>query len=74
MDEGVLGGRREEVLLLVVSVLRLVGSDVGKKVEVVGWSRGDRGAGDNVGRGVGDIEERKVLDVVKGGLDELWRW
>ena len=42
--------------------------------EVVGWDGGDRGTGDDIGGGIRDVEEREVLDVVKGGPDELWRW
>ena len=74
VDKGVLGGRREDILLLVVAILRLVGSDVGEEFKVIGGSRGDGGAGDDISRGVGDVEEGVVLDVVKGGPDELWRW
>ena len=74
VDEGVLGGRREDVLLLVVTVLRLVGGDVGKEFEVVGWGGRDGGTGDDIGRGVGDVEEGIILDVVKGRPDKLWRW
>ena len=74
MDKGVLGGRREDIFLLVVVVFGLVGGNVGKKLEVVGGSGGNGGTGDDVGGGLGDIEERVVLDVVKGGPDELWRW
>ena len=33
VDEGILGGRREEVFLLVFLVLGLVGSNIGKDVE-----------------------------------------
>ena len=74
VDKGVLGGRREDVLLFVITVFRLVGGDVGKKFEVVGGSGGDGGTGDNIGGGVRDVEEGEVLDVVKGGPDEFGRW
>ena len=74
VHEGVLGGRWEDVLLLVVTVLRLVGGDVSEELKVVGGSGGDGGAGDDVGGGIGDVEEREVLNVVKGGPDKLWRW
>ena len=47
---------------------------MGKGFEVGDRSGGDRGAGDDVGGGVRDVEEGKVLNVVKGGPDELWRW
>ena len=49
VHKGVLGGRWEEVLLLVVAVLRLVGSDVGEEFEVVGGSGGDGSTGDDIG-------------------------
>ena len=74
VDKGVLGGRREDVFLLVVAVLRLVGGDVGKEFKVIGGSGGDGGTGDDIDRGVGDVEEWEVLDVVKSGPDKLWRW
>ena len=60
--------------MLVVAVLRFVGGDVGKEFEVVGGSGGDGGTSDDVGGGVGDVEEREVLDVIKGRPDKLWRW
>ena len=74
VDKGVLGGRREDVLLLVVMVFRLIGGDVSKEFEIVGWGRGDGGTSDDIGRGVGDVEEGIVLDIVKSGPDKLWRW
>ena len=74
IDKGILGGRREEVLLFVVTVLGLVGGDVGEEFEVIGGSGGDRGTGDNIGGGVRDVEEREIFNVVKGGPDECWRW
>ena len=67
VHKGILGGHREEILLLVVAVLGFIGGDVGKGLKVVSRSGGDRGTGDDVGRGVGDVEERDILDVVKGG-------
>ena len=67
-----MGGRWEDVLLLVVAVLRFVGGDVGKEFEVIGGSGGDGGAGDDIGGGVGDVEEGIVLDVVKDRPDKLW--
>ena len=42
-DKGVLGGCREEVLLLVFMVLRLVGGDVGEDVKTDNWG-GEMGA------------------------------
>ena len=74
VHEGVLGGRRKDVLLFIVAVLGFVGGDVGEEFEVVGRSGGDGGTGDDISRGVGDVEEGIVLDVVKGGPDEFWRW
>ena len=67
-----MGGRWEDILLLVVMVLRLVGGDVGEEFEVVGRGGGDGGTSDNIGWGVGDVEEGKVLDIIKGGPDEFW--
>ena len=74
MDKQVLGGCREEVLLLVFTIGRLIGGNVGKGLKVVGWGRGDGGTGDNVGGGVRDVEEWEVLNVVKGRPDEFWQW
>ena len=73
MDKGILGVRWEEVLLLVVTVLGLVGGNVGEEFEVIGGSGGDGGTGDDVVGGVGDVKKREVLDVVKGGPDKFWR-
>ena len=69
-----MGGCGEEVFLFVVAVLRLVVGDVGKEFKIVGRSGGDGGTGDDVGGGVRDVEEREVLDVVKGRPDKFWRW
>jgi len=69
VDKGILGGCGEEVLFFVVLVLGLVVGNMGEELKVVGRSRGDRGTGNDVGGGVRDIEEGKVLDVVKGGPD-----
>ena len=74
MDKRVLGGRGEDILLLVITVLGLVGGNVSKEFEVVGRGRGDGGTGDDVGGGVGDVEEGEVFSVVKSGPDKLWRW
>jgi len=74
VDKGVLGGHGEEVFLLVFLVLGLVGGDVGEDVKANDWSGGDGGTGDDVGGTVRDIEEREVLDVVKGGPDRSGRW
>jgi len=74
MDKGVLGGHREDILLLVVAVLGFVGGNMGKEFEIVGGSGGDRGTGDDVGGGVGDVEKWVVLNIVKGRPDEFWQW
>ena len=68
-----MGGRREDIFLFVITILRLVSGDMGKEFKVVGRSRGDGGAGDDIGGEVRDVEEREVLDIVKGGPDEFWR-
>ena len=70
-DKGVLSGHREEVLLLIFVVLRLVGDDVGEGVKTGNWGRGDGGAGDNIGWAVGDVEEGVVFRVVKDRPGEL---
>jgi len=74
VDKGILGGRRKEVLFLVFTILRFVEGDMGKGIEAINRGRGDGGAGNNVLRAVRDIEEREVLDVVKGGPDRSGRW
>ena len=73
-DKGVLGGCREEVLLLVFTVLGFVGGDVGKDVKTDNWGGGDRGTGDNIRWTVRDVEEREILNVVKGGPDRSGGW
>ena len=47
---------------------------MGKDFETVGRGRRDRGSSDNIGRAVQDVEEGEVLDIIKGGPDELWWW
>jgi len=74
VDKGILGGRREEILFFVLMVLGLVGGDMGKDIKTDNWGRGDGGAGNNIGGTVRDVEEREVLDVVKGGPDRSGRW
>jgi len=74
VDEGVLGGCGEKVFLLVISVLGLVGSDMGKDVKTKNWGRGDRGTGDNICRAVRDVEEGEVFNVIKSGPDRSGRW
>ena len=70
-NKGVLGGCREEVLLLVFTVLRLMGGNVGEDVKTGNWGGGDRGAGDDIGGAVGDVDEGEVFDVVKDGPGEF---
>jgi len=74
VDEGVLGGCREEVLFLVFMVLMFVEGDIGEGAKVVGDNRGLESAGDNIGRAVRDVEEGEILDVVKGGPDRSGGW
>ena len=66
MDKRVLGGRREEILFFVLTVLGFMGGDVGEDVKTNNWGRGDGGAGDDIGGTVRDVKEWEVLDVVKG--------
>ena len=73
-DKGVLSGCGEVVLLFVFTVLGLVGGDVGEDVKTDNWGGGDGGTGDDVGGAVGDVEEREVLVVIKGGPDRRGRW
>jgi len=67
VDEGILGGHGEEVLFLIFMILGFVEGDVGEGVKAVDGGRGDRGTGNNVLGAVRDVEERKVLNVVKSG-------
>jgi len=73
-NKGVLGGCWEEVLLFIFMVLDFMEGDVGEGVKAIDGSGGDGGTGDDVCRAVRDIEEREVLDVVKGGPDRSGRW
>jgi len=74
VDVGVLGGRREEILSFVFSVLGFVGGDVGKDVETGDGSGGDGGTGDDVSGAVRDVEEGVIFRVVKDGPSELRGW
>jgi len=74
VDKRVLGGCRKEVFLFVLMVLGLVGGDMGEDVKTDNWGRGDGGAGDDISGTVRDVEEREVLDIVKGGPDRSRRW
>jgi len=73
-DEGVLGGGRKEVLLLVFTVLGLVGGDVSKDIKTDDWGGGDGGTGDNVHGAVRDVEKGVIFWVVKNGPSELRGW
>jgi len=74
VDVGVLGGRGEEIFFLVFTVLRFVGSDMGKDVKTKDGGGGDRGTGDNVCGAVGDVEEGVVFWVVKDRPGEFGSW
>jgi len=69
VDKGILGGRGKEVLFLVLTVLGLMGSDIGKDIKTNNWGRRDGGAGNDIGGTVRDVKEREVLDIIKGGPD-----
>jgi len=73
-NKGVLGGCGEEVLLLVFTVLRLVGGDVGKDVKTGNWGRGDGGTSDDICGAVGNVEGWVVLWVVKDRPGEFGGW
>ena len=74
VDEGVLGGRRKEVFLLVFAIGKFVGRDVGKDVKTVDGSRGDGGTGNDIGGAIQDIEEGVIFRVVKDGPGKLRGW
>jgi len=69
-----LGGHGKEVFLFVLMVLGLVGGDMSKDIKTDNWGRGDGGAGNDIGGTVRDVEEREVLNIVKGGPDRSGRW
>ena len=66
-----MGGRREEILLLVFLVLGLVEGDVGKGVKVSDRSRRGRGAGDDVDGAVWNVEKGVVFNVLEGRPDKF---
>ena len=74
VDKRVLGGCREEILFFVLMVLGFVGGDMGEDVKTNNWGGGDGGASDNIGGTVRDIEEREVLNIVKGRPDRSGGW
>jgi len=67
VDKGVLDGRGEKVLFLVFMILGLMSGNMGKDIKTDNWGRGNRSTGDDVSCPVGDVEERKVFNVVKSG-------
>ena len=69
-----MGRHGEKVFLLVFTVLRLVGDNMGKDIETNNWGGGDGGTGDNIVGTVGDIEEGEVFDVVKGSPNRSGGW
>jgi len=71
VDEGILGGHREEVLFFVFTILRFIEGDMGKAVEAVDGGRRDGDTGNNVLGTVGDVEKGKVFNIVKDRPDEL---
>ena len=74
VDKEVLGGRGEKVLFLIFMVLGLISGNMGKGVEAVDRSRGDGNTGDDICRTVRNVEEREVLDIIKGGPDRSRGW
>ena len=74
VDKGVLGGRRKEVFLFVLTVLELVGGDVGENIKTDDWGRGYGSTGDDIGGTVGDVEEGIVFQIVKDRPGELGGW
>jgi len=74
VDVGVLGGRREEIFLLVLTILRFVVGDVGEDVETEDGGGRDGSTGDDVHGAVGDVEEGIIFRVVKDGPSELRGW
>jgi len=74
VDKRVLGGRREEVLFLVFTILGFVGGDVSEDVKTKDRGGGDRGAGNDISGAVRDIKEGVVFRVVKDRPSELGGW
>ena len=73
VDEGVLGGRRKKILLFVLAIGKLVGSDVGENVETKDRGGGDRGTSDDVCGAVRNVEG-EVFDIIESGPDRSGRW
>jgi len=74
VDVGVLGKCREEIFLLVFTVLGFVGGDVGKDVKTEDGGGRDGGTGDDIGGTVRNVEEGVVLWVVKDRPSEFGGW
>jgi len=74
VDEGILGRRREKVLLLVFTILGFVGGDVGEDVEAGDRGGRDGGTGDDIVGTARDVEEGEVFNVVKSGPGRSGRW
>ena len=69
-----MGGCWEEVFLLILMVLGLIGGDVGKDVKTNSWGRGDGGTSDDISGAVRDVEEGVIFWVVKDRPGELRGW
>jgi len=74
VDVGVLGGRGEEIFLLVFTVLGFVSGDVGEDVETEDGGGRDGGTGDDIVGAVRDVEEGEVFNVVLSGPNRSGRW
>jgi len=74
IDKRVLGGCGKEILFFILTVLGFMGGDVGKDIKTNNWGGGDRGAGDDIGGTVRDVEEGVILRVVKDRPGELGGW
>jgi len=71
VDKGILGGRGEEVFLVIEKVVVLEGGNVGEELKIIGRGRRDRGAGDGIfwrGRDV------RVVTKGKSGPDGRDGW
>jgi len=73
VDKGILGGHGEEILFFVLTVLGLMGGDVGKDVKTISGGGGDGSTGDDIIGAVRDVEG-EVFDVVKSGPDRSRGW
>ena len=71
VDEGILGGCREEVLFFVFTILGFVEGDMGEGVKAVDRGGRDGDTGNNVLGTIGDVEEGEVFNIVKDRPDKL---